>query len=499
LARPTCAILFLLLILLAASIIPSPVHAYTRSCSPPVDMVVELPLGQQHRDNSSLKLPLPGRYLFWLIVESKTGKPVEYQASVVVEGDARLERLSGPLQGVLSGYGDRSIVYGVVDAGPQGFRLVAVLEAGGCTRSVVLSVAESGIEARFSRVYLPVDHLGREDLRREPFTLVESYPSLLGRLLGGSNSHVLLGHMLACVESSQPFDFLVVGGLYDAEGRPAPVASTVLEPGTGASYLRTTVSVSNCTGSRCSGCVIVPLWLLEDMAPPGVYRLVLSLYIPGSDRPIAVYEHNVHIRLLSYGDIGVAAAVACLGVLVLPLLARIHDSRRLAYMALTGASLTALSRLIGGVVFRLSSVLGPFDWVAYGPITSGLYYGLLAACLAATGEPMIAAGAVLVEWLLSSLILGSGNLVLSAFWALTTLFVVAVAGYAARATDLRLLPVYFAAAKALDSYVDINIYAYAYRLYYADWYIVVYSAGMALYAFLGSAAVARMVSSRARG
>ncbi|OWJ54621.1 hypothetical protein [Pyrodictium delaneyi] len=399
---------------------------------------------------------------------------------------------------MLSGYGDRSIAYGIVNAGPQGFKLIAMLEAEGCTRSIVLSVAESGIEAQFSRVHLPVDHLGNEDPRREPFTLVESYPSLLGRLLGASNSRVLLGYMLVCIESSQPFDFLVVGGLYDAGGRPAPLASTVLEPGTGTSYLRTTISTTSCAKSKCSGCAIIPLWLLEDIAPPGVYRLVLNLYIPGSDRPIAVYEHNVYIRLLSYGDIGVAAIVAGLGVLVLPLLARISDSKRLAYMALTGASLTALSRLIGGVVFRLSSVLGPFDWIVYGPITSGLYYGLLAACLAATGEPMVAAGAVLVEWLLSSLILGSGNLVLSAFWAFTTLFVVAAATYAARVTDLRLLPVYFAAAKALDSYVDINIYAYAYRLYYAGWYIAVYSAGMALYALLGSAAVTRMVSSRAR-
>lgn len=477
------------------------VHAHAKGAggSPPVSLVVELPPGQKHYSNTSLKLPLPGSYIFWLIVESNTGRLVRYKLDLKVEGDASLEKLSGPLEGVLQGYGDRAILYGLIEAGSGGFKLIARLQAQNRTRSIALHVANVELKAGFSSVYLPVDYLGVRDPRREPFTLVESYPSPLRKLLGvGEN--ILLGYMRVCVRSSMPGSFLVLGRVYDSKGRPAPVASTVITPGAGSPYIRSMVVVNSTAGrNEYHGCIVVPLWSLAEVIPPGRYRLTLGLYLPGSARPLATYSHDVIVRLLYHGDIVTALAATLTGALVLVPLARVKDSRRIAYMALTGASLTALVRIIGGILLRLSQVLGPFDWIVYGPVTSGLYYGLLAACLAATGDWMVTAGAVLVEWLLSSLILSPGNIVLSSLWVLTTLSVVALAGYAALRTRLGLLPIYFGLAKILDSYVDINLYAFIYRLYYAHWYVAAYSLGMGFYASLGTLLALRMVRGHAGG
>ncbi|PCN50108.1 hypothetical protein B6U99_06205 [Candidatus Geothermarchaeota archaeon ex4572_27] len=40
-------------------------------------------------------------------------------------------------------------------------------------------------------------------------------------------------------------------------------------------------------------------------------------------------------------------------------------------------------------------------------------------------------------------------------------------------------------AGVVDRYVDLMLYAALYRLYYADWYVVVYSVGNALYTVPG--------------
>ena len=103
-----------------------------------------------------------------------------------------------------------------------------------------------------------------------------------------------------------------------------------------------------------------------------------------------------------------------------------------------------------------------------------------------------------MEWLLTVLILGSGNIVLSCIWALTTFSVVTIATALSRACGWRLAPAFFAMARAIDAYADINIYAYAYRLFYASWYIATYSLGTALIAGIGSLIALKAVESHVK-
>lgn len=459
---------------------------------PRFKLVVELPPGTPHQVNSSASLPLPTRAIFWVVVESLDGRRLHYNVSVMIDGNASLVGLGGSeKKGSLAGYGDRAIIYGIINA-RSSFKLIvsATCSADGVstTKTVMVKVdAAKGPIARFSTVYLPVTYYGEVDVRKNPYTLTEQYPSLILQLLGVYPENQLLGYVKVCVEALRKEPLLIVGGVYDEHGNVTPIASSILEPGTGAAYLRTTIDFSECEKLPCSACVIIPLWGLKQLIPPGTYKIRFSLYVPGTEKPLDVYEHDIHIVLLGYGDIVVPLVVACLGIIVLPMSYKgVRGSRDLALAGAAGASLMMLSRLVGGIVFRLSNILGPFDWIVHGPLTTGLYYAILASVVLITRSPGLVGLAIFTEWLLSALFLGVGNLLLSLLWCLTTIAVVTFATWLSLRTSSRLLPAFFALAKMIDAYADINIYAYTYRLYYAQWYILFYMLGLALYAFTGS-------------
>ncbi|HIQ55718.1 MAG TPA: hypothetical protein EYH59_03410 [Pyrodictium sp.] len=480
---PILALLFLSLLSTASALTIQP---------PSFRLIVELPPGTPHQTNSSVSLPLPTRVIFWIIVESLDGRRLHYNVSVTVDGNADVVELGGSgRRGGLAGYGDRVIIYGIIDA-RSSFKLVvsATCSVDGVSTTKMLVVrvsATKGPIARFSTVYLPVTCYGEVDVRRKPYTLTEQYPSIILQLLGVYPENPLLGYMKVCVEAWRKEPLLIVGGVYDEHGNVAPIASSVLEPGTGAAYLRTTIDFSVCKKLPCNACVIIPLWGLERLIPPGTYRIRIGLYIPGTEKPLDTYEHDIYIVLLGHGDIVVALSVACIGIIVLPMSYRgARKSRDLALAGAAGASLMMLSRLVGGIVFRISNILGPFDWIVHGPLTTGLYYAILTSLVLITRSSRLVGLAILTEWLLSALFIGVGNLLLSLLWCLTTIAVVALAAQLSLWTSPRLLPALFALAKMVDAYVDINIYAYTYRLYYAQWYILFYMFGLAFYALAGS-------------
>ncbi len=456
-------------------------HALAHSTEkPPITLTVELPPGTPHTVNGTVALPLPGRLVAWVVASSSTSARLSCWLSVEPRG-ARLVEANGVGGFTLEGYGSRRIAYVVVDAGPRGFTLVARLSCGSYTRTVAVRVVAAQLSASFVDVYLPTDYYGEADPRRNPFTLVESQPSLLLQLLGVEPRASLMGFMRVCIRSTRNTTLIVLGGVFDEEGKPAPIASMVLEPGAGQALIRFVVE-----STPTRSCVVVPLWRISPSIPPGHYTLVLEAYVPGAGRPVASYRHEVYVKLVGYGDILVPLALSALGLPVLALSFRRACTRELALAGLAGASLTVLSRILGGVVFRLSQVLGPFDWVVYGPFSVGVYYAVLASLLVYTRKPYVAGLGVFSEWLVSLLVTGSGNIILSLLWCLTTVASVTLAGELGLLLGGRLLPLCLAFARLVDAYADLNIYAYTYRLYYAPWYIAFYSLGTSVYAFLGA-------------
>ncbi len=487
--------IFLLLLILALLLPSLYTTTYSRS-SEPIDVDLQLPPGEHHRENASIELPSSiSRCIFWLVITSLTSRSLSYNISIQTLGGVKLlsfTRVEGSNR--LEGYGDRALFYGVLEVSGSGSLIIHVETDAGFSKTLRLDLVMKKMHAHFVYVYLPVTYLGDPDPRRAPFTLVESRPSLLLRALGIGEEHTVLGYLRVDVEASRGMDtLLIVGYIEDEHGNRAPIASEVLAPGAGEPFLRTAVRLDTCSNDVCRGYVVIPLWSLVPMVPPGRYRLVLELYLPGSDRPMDRYVHEVRIELLGYGDIAVPMAIAVLGLCTAPFVVRMKDSRNLAIAGLTAAAILALSRIPGTIVFRLASVLGPFDWIVYSPITTGIYYALLTVCALETRSCLATALAVAIEWLLGVVVLGVGNIVLSILWMLTTFGLVAISTAIAKALRWRPLPVLYGLARALDAYVDINIYAYAYRLFYADWYIASYALGTALYAFIGSFIAYRVI------
>ncbi len=458
---------------------------YVLTCHKCLSLDIQLPPGQHHTSNATIYLPLPTKTLFWIIVKSLTSLGVRYE--LVINSTCELSHLSGRLNALLRGFGDRGLVYGVLNVPKHGCTLIVKLLSGGELIKVIrLSIVNKYLSARIASVYLPTTYLGDPDPRREPFTLVESNPSPILRFLGAIPNHMLLGYLRVNVVGSRGSKLLLVGFINDRYGRRAPISSTVLEVGSGEPYIRATMEL-NCLKPQCSGYLVLPLWSLKPFIPPGDYVLVLKLYIPGTSKVLSTYVHKLRIKMLGYGDIVVPLVVASLGIALLPItvLRGLRSSRSLAYAGLTAAAIMTLSRFPGLVIFRLASILGPFDWVIYSPVTTGIYYALLAVAGRRTNNVAVPGVAVIIEWLLTVLILGSGNIVLTSLWALTTFAVVVTATALSKYLGWGLAPLFYALARAVDAYADINIYAYAYRLFYAPWYIATYSLGTALVAGLG--------------
>ncbi len=347
-------------------------------------------------------------------------------------------------------------------------------------------------------VLLPCREDGSFDSRYQAFTVPvkEELPPLLSFLLGKEFYSPLLCYVKFSTRSNA--SMVVKAYLISEDGSIAPFSS--LPPGHEGSPGIT-------CGLEGPGSAVVPLyvWSEDPSEVVGDYVLRVIAYAMGTNKVLAEKEVRVRVVAVPVWRIlfVLTAALLCIAgmALILGFAIPSFTAREAAVSALFAALAFALVSLPGTIVWPIATaILGPFDWILVGLLYSVALYMIYSSLVTLCPRFGVLTLTMFAKMLLYILFLGSRNPLSTIIWLATSACIYEPLLWLAGVTRGSGAPPWRAAmvfgfGRLIDSYVDFVVYMSLYRLFYADWYILLYCIGSAIYTVIGSYAGAKIGSS----
>ncbi len=285
--------------------------------------------------------------------------------------------------------------------------------------------------------------------------------------------------------SEQPMSLLLEGTVVDPEG--GEVLSWFQSPqieatGGGPRIL----GFAQIPPGEVRGCVL-PVYVDPD-TPAGSYRRQVRASVLGTDRELKVYSAPLGIvrtqSLYTSWLIGIALLSGVWLVLALIFYRRLVASlglRLLVLLALLG-SLQFCLQFVGGMVANLFyALLGPFNCLVGGLLTEVMTYLIITCILYVVPRVGAMTLAGMVSYLMGAIMFGSFSamdlLFIGSAIAFRELFlllfgVTRFSGRETRAPKLLPMMLALALADAFSTFTNLVLQAIFYRLFFADWYIL---------------------------
>ncbi len=341
---------------------------------------------------------------------------------------------------------------------------------------------------------IPTDTLGRTDPRTEPNTVIvrSSLTPTFVRMITGegrSSAHPDLLTM-ACVKVEGQGVYTLIVLIEDEKGETLPISTSSLEAKEAKSD-HGVITLENVIGGEKN---IFPIFTpISPERLAGSYRMKVLVYPAGSSKPVLVKTFPLRI-ISTKGSVLILSMFA--GGVALPvfLIVTSYYLRRrsmgdVLLCSLMGCLIFSIVFVPGQLVWGIASVLGPFDWLITGLVYDVFLYMLYVVAVSLRPRFGTLTMVMFSKWIMYSFFFGRLSII-SVFWlATSSLFfepLLYLAGVTSRGviTRPRIL-VSFVPAAVVDKYVDLILYAALYRLYYAGWYVAMYSLGNALYTIPG--------------
>ncbi len=233
--------------------------------------------------------------------------------------------------------------------------------------------------------------------------------------------------------------------------------------------------------------VVVPIYVEPALVLPGAYRLCCSLTQFGTGAPFSVSVHNFEVARQPVGPMMVTAAGTIVSVLFFPgffvFFRRIYGGYKVRWIILA-----ALYGAVGFVVVNIPgtffadlfrALLEPFNFLATGFFYGVVQYALWGSLIVLVPRKGIMALVMTVRLLLTGVMLGHISAV-ALIWMATHAFLAEVSlwltgctrkGNGTGVTLAALVPA-FAVAETISTFFNFESAIFFFRLYYADWYIV---------------------------
>lgn len=233
--------------------------------------------------------------------------------------------------------------------------------------------------------------------------------------------------------------------------------------------------------------VVLPVFVHLARVEEGRYRREIRAFVMGTDEAVLAVDLPLEVRrtgsLAWFSVLGSLLTAALLAVALAwagPAFWRRFRLRELVLIALFGSVSFAAITLPGSLVTSVfSAVLGPLATVITGLIGRVFGYGILGALLVLVPRPGAAGLATTVKWMLSAVFFGLVNATALLYLAVYVVLVESALwlGGVTRGqapTGLRALgaAALVGAADALATFVDFQITVLLYRVYFADWYVL---------------------------
>ena len=247
------------------------------------------------------------------------------------------------------------------------------------------------------------------------------------------------------------------------------------------------VSASLLPGERAR--VAVPIFI-SSTPLPGKYRRLVTIKPMAGSNPIMVLESPLYIRTMDWRALFFTLAALATTVLGFAVLA-LNFKRLMARMKIRWVVIIALFGSLSFVGVNLpirvfgamiQGLLGPFSGLITGLFSDLLYFSLTVALIRLIPRPGVATLSTLVRYLLSAIITG-GFQITELVYLGTAITVKESALYLAGVTrkkehfvwswpNMCLLAALLALGDAFLNATSLYLHIVVYRLYFADWYIL---------------------------
>ena len=384
-------------------------------------------------------------------------------------------------------------------------------------RLEVAPVAEISGNVRIQALELPVDAAGRFDPKARPGALVYTPPSRIAVLLGAQTEHSRLDDepfAYSCItlanDSEQQVLVLVAGKVLDvSDGKLAAAFTSPPHKNAGLGYSYSVASLPPRSASQ----VVLPIYLNENAALVGNYRLYAEACVFGTRQVISTVEKPVYLSTRNDRPVIVTmlmmlTAIAAIGWLLWRregALAR-FSTKEMVIVSLFGTATFVTVNLPSTVLWDIAHVVfGPFSFLVTGFFNQTVLFTLMVSLAVLVPRPGAVALMVAVRMILNGFIFGHFtpaqilSYVMLALCLEAGLYLTGVTRGRRQAwTGVAGLALVCGLVDVVTTYMNFMAYMTLYRLFYADWYIGAVALAGFFYTAAGAAVGHRLGSSLKR-
>ena len=347
----------------------------------------------------------------------------------------------------------------------------------------VVSAEELSQIIKINKVIIPSSEEGEETQYQENSLVLKEKSPLLKKISGGIDLFSPIAYVGIEVENTGEENavLLVSFEILDSNKNFVPGFE---RPSMGGDQKLNFVPVNMKASSK--EIITLPVYAEEDTVLGGNYILRSTVKVFGSDFPASVKENSIKVIARNWTSIYITIFTFILTIAAFPLFLSKYDAifgnfktRYLVMISLFGTvAFAAINVPMAFMSEIVHAILGPFSFLFTGLFYEIVFYAIITSLIILIPKIGVISILLLVRFILGGIIFGTfgpAMLLLFCFQAITLEAALYLTGIT-RGIKLEdrkvLLGINLGIADALNAYVSFNLMMFLYRLFYADWYII---------------------------
>lgn len=347
----------------------------------------------------------------------------------------------------------------------------------------VVSAEELSQIIKINKVIIPSSEEGEETQYQENSLVLKEKSPLLKKFSGGKDGFSPIAYVGIEVENTGEENavLLVSFEILDSNKNFVPGFE---RPSMGGDQKLNFVPVNMKASSK--EIITLPVYAEEDTVLGGNYILRSTVKVFGSDFPASVKENSIKVIARNWTSIYITIFTIIFAIAAFPLFLSKYDAifgnfktRYLVMISLFGTvAFAAINVPMAFMSEVVHAMLGPFSFLFTGIFYEIVLYGIITSLIILIPKIGVISILLMVRFILGGVIFGSFGpvmLLIFCFQAITLEAALYLTGIT-RGIKLEdrkvLLGINLGIADALNAYVSFNLYMFLYRLFYADWYII---------------------------
>jgi hypothetical protein len=232
--------------------------------------------------------------------------------------------------------------------------------------------------------------------------------------------------------------------------------------------------------------ITLPVYASEDIVLGGDYISRSTVKVFGSDFPASVKENPVKVIARNWTSVYITLFALVLTVAAFSLFLAKHDAifrnfktKYLVMISLFGTVAFATINVPMAFLWEIShAILGPFSSLFTGIFYEIVWYAIIVSLLLLIPRIGVISILIMVRFILNGVIFGNFSPVILLSYGFQVIALEAALYLTGITRGIKLeekkvlLSFNLGVADALSSYVSFNLFIFLYRLFYADWYII---------------------------